>query len=59
MNPKNAVSDMGGKPRAQPISREEKQWLEEKLQQSEYDEYMQAKREVWLFLRPSHRMNRG
>lgn len=55
MNTKSTSSCSCGKPRTIPISPEEKQWLKEKLYQSQYDEFMQERREVWLFLRPGHK----
>ena len=55
MNTKSTASCGCGKPRTTPISPEEKRWLKEKLYQSQYDEFMQARREAWLFLRPGHK----
>lgn len=37
------------------ISPEEQAWLEEHNRQLEYDEYMQAQRELWLWERPSRK----
>lgn len=55
MNIKSTASCGCGKPRTTPISPEEKRWLKEKLYQSQYDEFMQTRREAWLFLRPGHK----
>ena len=55
MNAKSIASCGCGKPRTTPIPPEEKRWLKEKLYQSQYDEFMQARREAWLFLRPGHK----
>ena len=55
LNTKSTASCGCGKPRTTPISPEEKRWLKEKLYQSQYDEFMQARREAWLFLRPGHK----
>ena len=55
MNTKSTSSCGCGKPRTTPISPEEKRWLKEKLYQSQHDEFMQARREAWLFLRPGHK----
>lgn len=57
MNTKSTASRGCGKPRTTPISPEEKRWLKEKLYQSQYDEFMQERREAWLFLRPVHKKN--
>ncbi len=46
MNTKSTASCGCGKPRTTPISPEEKRWLKEKLYQSQYDEFMQARREA-------------
>ncbi len=46
MNTKSTASCGCGKPRTTPISPEEKRWLKEKLYQSQYDEFMQTKREA-------------
>ena len=55
LNTKSTASCGCGKPRTTPISPEEKRWLKEKLYQSQYDEFMQTRREAWLFLRPGHK----
>lgn len=57
LNTKSTASRGCGKPRTTPISPEEKRWLKEKLYQSQYDEFMQERREAWLFLRPGHKKN--
>lgn len=57
MNIKSTASRGCGKPRTTPISPEEKRWLKEKLYQSQYDEFMQERREAWLFLRPGYKKN--
>ncbi len=57
LNTKSTASCGCGKPRTTPISPEEKRWLKEKLYQSQYDEFMQTRREAWLFLRPDHKKN--
>ena len=57
LNTKSTASRGCGKPRTPPISPEEKRWLKEKLYQSQYDEFMQERREAWLFLRPGHKKN--
>ena len=55
MTTKPTASSTQGKSRKAPISPEEKLWLKEELRQSQYDEYMQSRREAWLFLRPGHK----
>ena len=57
MNTKSTASCGCGKPRTTPISPEEKRWLKEKLYQSQYDEFMQERREAWLFLRLGHKLS--
>ena len=47
MNTKSTASCGCGKPRTTPISPEEKRWLKEKLYQSQYDEFMQERREAY------------
>ena len=57
LNTKSTASCGCGKPRTTPISQEEKRWLREKVCESRYDEFLQARREAWLFLRPGHKKN--
>ena len=40
-------------PKRRWVSPEERAWLDQIIRQLAYDEYMQAKRELWLAERPS------